>query len=386
MPLFDEVRYYISESLCEDTRTQLSVILNHNGAREVSIDGATHILSNTIEIEGASGVQDCAVYVTPYWVERSMELGALQDPKFYSADRDMFFSGVVATSADLPIGDKEMIAGGLVERGGAWRQGLTRDVTHLFVTNTNSDKYKAAYRFQEKTRVKIVLPHWFDQCFSMQMLLPTDIFEFPEPLYMQKDYDPAAALEEHIKRTGGILLKLTVDKHEAEVVEMADVLITRYREGPAYNKAMIKGITIGTLAWFFYVVKTGIISRPRDQLLHYPVRSKPIPEFAGHVITVTNYQGEERDYLKKLIEVMGATFTPSMSGQNTVVVAAYKKGHKTTKAEEWSLPVVNHKWLEDCFIEWRNLTPAQKKYLDYSANMDYGTIVGERGVGHVGLD
>ena len=39
-------------------------------------------------------------------------------------------------------------------------------------------------------------------------------------------------------------------------------------------------------------------------------------------ITVTNYTGESREYLKKLIMAMGATFTPSMSGKNTVLIAA----------------------------------------------------------------
>jgi len=40
------------------------------------------------------------------------------------------------------------------------------------------------------------------------------------------------------------------------------------------------------------------------------------------VITVTNYTGEAREYLKKLISAMGAAFTPSMSGQNTALIAA----------------------------------------------------------------
>lgn len=39
-------------------------------------------------------------------------------------------------------------------------------------------------------------------------------------------------------------------------------------------------------------------------------------------ITVTNYTGDAREYLKKLIEAMGGTFTPSMSPKNTVVIAA----------------------------------------------------------------
>ena len=39
-------------------------------------------------------------------------------------------------------------------------------------------------------------------------------------------------------------------------------------------------------------------------------------------ITVTNYTGEAREHLKKLITAMGVTFTPSMTGKNTVLIAA----------------------------------------------------------------
>ena len=39
-------------------------------------------------------------------------------------------------------------------------------------------------------------------------------------------------------------------------------------------------------------------------------------------ITVMNYTGEARKYPKKLITAMGATFTPSMTGKNTVLIAA----------------------------------------------------------------
>lgn len=47
---------------------------------------------------------------------------------------------------------------------------------------------------------------------------------------------------------------------------------------------------------------------------------------------------------------------------------------------------MTHKWLEDCFVEWRNLTPAQKRYLDYAPGVNYGTVLGDRGVGRVGLE
>ncbi|GJJ08998.1 hypothetical protein Clacol_003219 [Clathrus columnatus] len=437
MPLFDNVFYHISQSLPEETRTEIGRILDHNGAIAVELKGVTHIISNTIEFEGC----DTLPQNVPYWVERSMELGILQDSKFFSADKSLFFSGVIAACADLPEGDREVIASVIQELGGAWREGLTKDVTHLIVTNANSEKYRVAMHFRDSAQINVVLPHWFDQCWAMQTLIPTTLFQFPDPPYLKREHDinwyksqlantkdgdhlsdgfdkkamlytltrePSfrqrspldiwqgrkilfsaslelnderkEALEERVRSAGGSVLSASTET-EGTVVDDADVLITRYRSGAAYTRALSKGKTIGSLAWFLYVDKIGIISRPRDQLLHYPIRSKPIPGFEHHEITVTNYQGDARNYLKKLIQLMGATFTPTMSGKNTVVIAAYKSGSKTTKAEEWSVPVVNHKWLEDCFVEWRNLTPASKKYIDFAQGFNYG----ERGVGHVGL-
>ncbi|KAF8587520.1 hypothetical protein K439DRAFT_819153 [Ramaria rubella] len=451
MPLFEKVFYYISQSLGETTRRELSRILDSNGATEDHIHRATHILSDTIELEDCENLPEGVACVTPYWVERSMELGQLQDTKYFSADKEMFFSGVVATSADLPSGDKEVIASGILAQGGAWREGLTRDVTHLFVTNTRSEKYQTAMHFRESAHITILLPQWFDQCWSTQMRLPPEVFQFPDPLYLRKDHDSDSykvqmminshsdnkrlnhgidklalfstlhitgksspsvprprdvwqgrsillssaleldaqrreSVEARIRRTGGIIVIPDEENDETSAIERTDVFITRFRAGPAYAKALADGKTIGTLAWLFYVERSGIVSRPRDQLLHYPFRSKPIRGFSDHEITVTNYQGDAREYLKKLIEIMGAKFTPTMSGNNTIVIAAHKGGNKTAKAEEWSIPVVNHKWLEDCFVEWRNLTPAQKRYLDYAPGVNYGALIGDRGVARIGLE
>ena len=39
-------------------------------------------------------------------------------------------------------------------------------------------------------------------------------------------------------------------------------------------------------------------------------------------ITVTNYTGKAQEYLKKLSTAIGAVFTPSITGKNTVLIAA----------------------------------------------------------------
>ena len=61
-------------------------------------------------------------------------------------------------------------------------------------------------------------------------------------------------------------------------------------------------------------------------------------------------------------------------------------GQKTDKARAWSLPVVNHTWLEDCFIQWRHLTTSTNKYITFPCGIDFSRLLGERGVGVRGVE
>jgi hypothetical protein len=61
-------------------------------------------------------------------------------------------------------------------------------------------------------------------------------------------------------------------------------------------------------------------------------------------------------------------------------------GNKSTKARNWSIPIVNHTWLEDCFIQWRNLTVGLEKYIVFPPGIDFSQMLGERGVGRAVLE
>ncbi|KAI0820066.1 hypothetical protein BC628DRAFT_1399403 [Trametes gibbosa] len=204
------------------------------------------------------------------------------------------------------------------------------------------------------------------------------------------------ALGADIRRQGGEVVEVSTSRsishadrvrEELEHLEEADVYVTRYRTGAAYAKAYKRGMTIGTLAWLWYVRASGTLTRPADQLLHYPIPDKPAEGFGKEVITVTNYTGKDREYLKKLITLMGGDFTASMSAEkNTIVVAAYLHGTKTDKATSWSIPIVNHTWIEDCFVQWRRLTPAREKYIVFPPGVDFSTVLAERGLGRIVWD
>ncbi|KIL57285.1 hypothetical protein M378DRAFT_171882 [Amanita muscaria Koide BX008] len=445
MALFKDVLFCLSTSLQEQQRDELRLALIQHGAKEASaIIAATHVITDTNKFEGCQDVGTETAVVTDKWVDRSVDLDKLQSPIHYSPDPAMIFSGVVACATELPASDVEILAAGITALGGQWRTALTRDVTHLFCVSNTSPKYATAMHFKESTGVHLILPHWFDDSVRLGSRdLVLEPYEWPDPPLLQEpdqlleqmnskkdtgkidprknlvlslsqvtegksipdnipsfnkskniwkgrrillspslDLSPSrqSAIEAGIVRCGGVIVPYSTNFPDGGVGE-CDVFVTRWRSGRAYVKAVRENKTIGTLGWVFCVHATGAVTRPMDQLLHYPIPKRHIEGFSNHEITVTNYTGEAREYLKKLIMTMGARFTPSMSGKNTVLIAAYMSGTKTTKAAAWSIPIVNHTWLEDCFVKWRNLTVGTEKYIFFPQGMDFSKLLGERGLG-----
>jgi len=186
--------------------------------------------------------------------------------------------------------------------------------------------------------MKVVLPHWFDDSFKAQHLMDTAPYEFPDPPLLkpprntniegptlskdQKTLLRAIELAENgsskrlkedlkgnvwqgrkillsatlaleagrretvedlIERTGGTVVRASTPFLEEDAVEEVDVLVTRYREGSAYLRALKLHKTIGTLAWLFHVEYSGSLISPTKHLLHFPVRSQKIPELVGKV-------------------------------------------------------------------------------------------------------
>jgi len=194
-------------------------------------------------------------------------------------------------------------------------------------------------QFGKVAGMKVVLPHWFDDSFKAQHLMDTAPYEFPEPSLLkpqprgtgiegptlskdQKTLLRAIELaengsskrlkedlkgniwqgrrillsatlaletgrretvEELIERTGGIVVRAGTSLLEEDAVEEFDVLVTRYREGSAYLRALQLHKTIGTLAWLFHVEYSGSFVSPTKHLLHFPVRPQKIPDLVGKV-------------------------------------------------------------------------------------------------------
>ena len=142
-------------------------LLEENGAREVSqagedkipLDEVTHIISTTIDFPEYDAAHDALKSVVkPDWVNASITKGRLANPRQYSPDPRLFFSGLVVCCADLPSGDSDAIIGGVLAMGGLYSSAVSKMVTHMVALTMDSEKCQTV--LSKNLKCKILLPHW----------------------------------------------------------------------------------------------------------------------------------------------------------------------------------------------------------------------------------
>ena len=151
-----------------DPTLQLAKLLEENGAKEIEraatanpipLQDITHIISNTTDFPEYEAANDALKSVVkPDWVKASIAKGRLANPRQYSPDPRLYFSGLVVCCADLPSGDSDAIIGGVLAMGGLYSSLVSKMVTHIVALNMDSEKCKMAVI--RNVKCKYVLPHW----------------------------------------------------------------------------------------------------------------------------------------------------------------------------------------------------------------------------------
>ncbi|KAG8190391.1 hypothetical protein JTE90_022034 [Oedothorax gibbosus] len=111
---------------------------------------------------------------------------------------------------------------------------------------------------------------------------------------------------------------------------------------------------------------------------HLPVPFTDDKPCKNQIISVTNFEAEERTTLKNIITILGAKYTGYLTSHNTVVICKKLEGKKVKKAREWRVPCVNAAWLHDLLcghLEAMRLSLAHK-YQQYEEplTMDYALV------------
>ncbi|KAK0561358.1 regulator of Ty1 Transposition [Tilletia horrida] len=266
--VFAQVIYFINDDFTPQDRAEIKQILDAGGAtssQDVGSAGSgpstsdalppgarfdpsrtTHVISSSLDfreydacddpqaddLQAPTGKRACVV--SSQWVRRSWSLGALQPERYFSADPSLIFSGIVISCARLPKRDCELIAAAVISCGGAYREKLTREVTHLVANNRQGPKFaklnavfdaqeqqltelatslstgvtieavpsegqenqvassskasgpvpanalsQATYLAKSHWNVKVVLPQWIDDCYRLFKLVDPKPYAWP---------------------------------------------------------------------------------------------------------------------------------------------------------------------------------------------------------------
>ncbi|KAI5959995.1 ESC4 [Candida theae] len=390
----------------------------------------THIVTSSIDfIEYSQAQKSMIPIVTPEWVHNSLEQSTLLPIKSYNPNPDYFFRNCFVCCADnLPQGDKELIYAAVQAFGGNYLDVLSKYTTHLIAMDMTNEKSIIASSLihdpnckDPVMNIKIVLPHWIDHCLILGRKIDEEKYVLPDSdsfdmnasnqaselmneikndfrVPILDDSVPKPSEEDSFKgvdffngkrfyicsdfnlsQRSANSVKALIEKLGGDIVtsysENIDIYLGKYRNGEAYQRSrQSKRIIIANLQWLYSILVTKKWVLPlNSNILYYPIPSKHVDGFANLKISISNYSGDSRAYLSKLITLMGATFTKTLTRENDFLVCAKADGKKYDAAvSKWigmdgkpEVQIVNHMWLEDCFIEWVKLDHTDAKYTNF---------------------
>lgn len=415
------------------------VALEPEADGQLPLTEATHVVSNSIDFEQYNSAIDMMLpVVTSGWITHSLSRGKLAQIRPFSPDPRMIFSSVSLTCADIPVGDKEAITGATLALGGMESKDLTRLTTHICALTMDHDKCKEAVA--KKLRCKIVLPHWFDDCFKLGKKIDETPYLLPDPPILRSlnggggssSFTGSSALgEDHgdddrvpipenqalegattplpdappnlgwrsnltVFQNKRVILAQDINissRFRAVVVDLikrgggrmvtdgdvdaCDMYICHYRDGDDYVRAAQAGKDIGNLAWLFHIITNNEWCSPLRRLLHYPVPRNGIAGFEDFVVTLSNYGGEARIYLENLVIAAGAKFTKTMRMDNTHLITARDNSEKCEAARDWNIQMVNHLWIEESYARCEVQSVTNPRYTTFPARTNLGEVIGQ---------
>ncbi|OAA59491.1 DNA repair protein Rtt107 [Cordyceps fumosorosea ARSEF 2679] len=429
--LFSEcaIAFVPSSSLTPKSISELTAILEDNGAEvleprrngTIAIDKATHVVSNTIDFQQYTETQAFMIpVVTTHWITASVAKRRVAQARPFSPDPRLIFAEVVVTCADLPATDKESILGAVMALGGQESKDATRITTH--VCALSMDHPKVQVPLSKGWKGKVVLPHWFDDCFKLGKRIdetpyllpdveilkkaPEDALDIPvndnldgatspnpQWLPLPPDDDvarpPCTVFQQRKVLLGSDLsitprLAKTIGSiivhgggRMVDTVDACDMYIGQYRDGEQYVRAAQSCKDVGNLSWLYYLIVQNSWTSSMRRLLHYPVPRDGIEGFRDLRITVSNYGGETRIYLENLVKACGAEFTKTMKADNTHLITARDSSPKVKAAPEWGVAVVNHLWIEESYAKCQMKPINIPKYNHFPHRTNLGEIIGQ---------
>ncbi|KAF4821104.1 BRCT-containing protein 1 [Colletotrichum siamense] len=383
----------------------------------IRLEQVTHIISNTIDFPQFTETQAFMIpVVESNWLKASIHRNKQAQVRPYSPDPRMFFSKINITCADLPEIDKETIIGATLAMGGMETADVTRQTTHICALSMEHPKCVTAK--EKGLKCKIVLPHWFEDCFKLGKRIDEGPYTLPDPEILKNPelqaevqmpkYDHLQGatstmpnqLVDSTRRAATIFQgksvmfswDLSITPRSLEIVKQlvingggrvvqdvdnCDYFVCRYRDGEQYIKAAQSGKDVGNLSWLYHLITHNEWTSPLRRLLHYPVPRNGIEGFKDFKICLSNYGGDARIYLENLIRATGATYTKTMKAENTHLITARSSSEKYEAAKDWNIETVNHLWIEESYAKCEKQSVTVAKYSHFPVRTNLGEVIGQ---------
>ena len=165
--------------------------------------------------------------------------------------------------------------------------------------------------------------------------------------------DLTSKVQHAITSHGGIMQRRFLPEDPAFKVDFA-VIMYHSDKLPAHK---VRGAQV-THWWVKNSVLEGRMLEVASRALYLPLQIEiPLPQWksqggganddARPLISLSNYHGHDRNYIRVLAQVLGARFTDNLTDEHTHLVCRGTRGEKYQRALEWGVSIVDLEWLDD---------------------------------------
>lgn len=311
----------------------------------------THVISNSIDFPQYKVLTDELLIpvVTSEWLHLSVKKKSVASTKPFSPDPRNFFRCVsLATTSSLNDDLACFMEASVKTFGGTFSHELKKTLTHLISLDSSDDSTKMIKAYNEVNtegvNIHIVSPNWVTDSILLGQLLSEDDYSLDSRKKKQNIDIPEFVKGLKFKCAGDLSDLFT----NLECEEAPELIITRFYDA----NVAIKQRSFDYLLALFKEKSTTL---SKDSLLYFPHPKTPILGMKHLLFSITNYTGDARYYIEELITRMGGKCNKNLKASGTHLIAASSVGKKYEYANLWNIKVVNHTWIEDCFMNWELL-------------------------------
>ena len=155
-------------------------------------------------------------------------------------------------------------------------------------------------------------------------------------------------------------------------------LMCKNQDSSTSTQALREGKRLITVYWLNDVVVLRKVVPPWKGV-HFPLPANFDEPCKHMILTLTGFEGRDRDWVKDMIKLSGAKYTSYFTRHNHAIICKSAEGEKYNKAKEWKVPTVSVQWLYE--VLFGNVNGAQvmnnpkfQNFKDDPFKMEYSLV------------